>query len=314
MSKVWLIGAGGMARDYMKVLEALDADYITIGRGETSSEACKNFTTKKIVIGGLKAFLDTNPECPDYAIVATPVSELYSCSVQLLEYGVKNILVEKPAATTKKELVLLADLNQNIGANIVLAYNRRFYSSVIHAKKMIEADGGPTSCHFEFTEWSHVIEKLDKPAEIFQHWFLGNSTHVVDLAFYLIGKPEQLAAFTTGALKWHQSGSAFCGAGVTESKVPFSYHANWAAPGRWSVEVLTVQHRYIFKPMEELSIIKLGTVKEEKIQIDNHLDLEYKPGLYLETKTFLENDLSTHCTLKDQVSLVDAYYKMANYH
>lgn len=314
MSKVWLIGAGGMARDYMKVLEALDADYITIGRGKASSEACENFTTKKIVIGGLKAFLDTEPELADYAIIATPVSELYSCAVQLLEFGVKNILIEKPAATTKKELTSLASLNQKIGANVLLAYNRRFYSSVIEARKMIETDGGATSCHFEFTEWSHVIEKLDKPEEVFQHWFIGNSTHVVDLAFYLIGKPEQLSTFTTGTLKWHQSGSAFCGAGITQAKIPFSYHANWAAPGRWSVEILTAKHRYVFKPMEELTIIKLGTVKEEKFQIDNNLDLEYKPGLYLETKTFLDNDFSIHCTLEDQMSLIDTYYSMANYH
>lgn len=50
-------------------------------------------------------------------------------------------------------------------------------------KKIIAEDGGITSFNFEFTEWAHVIEKLDYPREVFENWFFVNSTHVVDLAF-----------------------------------------------------------------------------------------------------------------------------------
>ena len=33
------------------------------------------------------------------------------------------------------------------------------------------------------------------------------------------------------------------GAGVTENGALFSYHANWEAPGRWSVEIMTKKRR-----------------------------------------------------------------------
>ena len=314
MAKIWLIGAGGMSRDYMKVLEALKCDYVTIGRGKVSAKACAEFTSKEIFVGGLELFLETKPKAPEYAIVAVPVQELYTCAISLLKYGVKNILIEKPAGINREELLALNAYNKAVAhGNVLLAYNRRFYTSVIEAKKLIFEDGGITSCHFEFTEWSHVIARLEKPEDVFQHWFLGNSTHVVDLAFHLIGKPSQLATFANGELQWHKSGSIFCGAGISEENIPFSYHANWTAPGRWSLELLTSKHRYIFKPMEELRVIKLGTVKEEIMDINDHLDKEFKSGLYLETKNFLENNFTLHCSLDEQVMLIDTYYKIANY-
>ena len=40
------------------------------------------------------------------------------------------------------------------------------------------------------------IEKLNKVPGIKENWFLGNSTHVVDLAFYLGGKPKQISTIS----------------------------------------------------------------------------------------------------------------------
>ena len=50
---------------------------------------------------------------------------------------------------------------------------------------MIAEDGGVTSFHFEFTEWSHQIQHLQKAPGVMDHWVLGNSSHVLDLAFHL---------------------------------------------------------------------------------------------------------------------------------
>lgn len=313
MSKIWLVGAGPMARDYMKVLESLQVDYLTVGRGEKSALECAAHTNKQVVIGGLDKFLATQPTIPTHAIVAVPVQELYACAMGLIEYGVKEILIEKPAGLNSQEVAQLNSACENNRVNLVLAYNRRFYASVEKAKQMILEDGGATSCVFEFTEWSHVIEKLDKPEAVFQHWFLGNSTHVVDLAFYLIGKPKTLTSYVKGSVAWHKSGSIFVGSGESENGVLFSYHANWTAPGRWSVEVLTSKRRYIFKPMEELKVIALGTVKEENVELDGSLDKEFKPGLYLETQRFLTGDCAQHCSIGEQNQLMIDYYRMAGY-
>jgi hypothetical protein len=89
------------------------------------------------------------------------------------------------------------------------------------AKEMIEQDGGVLSFNFEFTEWPHTIEVLDIKEEVKQHWFLANSTHVVDTAFFLGGRPRQLTSFQANSLDWHKSGAIFTGAGISENDALF---------------------------------------------------------------------------------------------
>ncbi len=314
MSNTWLIGAGNMSQAYIKVLDELQNDYIVIGRGEESAIKCREFTTKPVVSGGLDTFLKDQPSLPSHAIVSVSSDELSHTTTALLNYGVKNILVEKPAGFTIESIKALNTLAIEKSANVLLAYNRRFYASVYKAKEMIEADGGILSGNFEFTEWSHVIENLDKTEAAFHSWLVGNSTHVIDLAFHLMGKPKEICSFTSGSLSWHPSSSMFAGAGVTEKGALFNYHANWESAGRWSVEVLTKNHKFIFRPMEKLSIIKKGTVKEEEVtDIDYSFDDAFKPGIYKEVETFIHGDYSMHCSIADQAEMIEVYYKIANY-
>ena len=130
-------------------------------------------------------------------------------------------------------------MSENANAKVFIAYNRRFYRAVSEAKRLIEGDGGVTSFNFEFTEWSHEIERLSKAPGVKEKWFLGNSTHVVDLAFFLGGKPSEISCYTQGGTDWHPTASLFSGAGVSEHGALFSYNANWESAGRWGVEVLT---------------------------------------------------------------------------
>ncbi len=313
MKKVWIVGSGLMAKEYVRILDDLCLDYIVIGRGEQAVEEVKKLTNKSVIAGGLQSFLESKPTVPDYAIVTTPVENLFECTKDLIEYNVKNILVEKPAVLDKNELSKLIDLNKIYQAKVSLAYNRRFYSSVMRLIDLAKKDGGIKSCHFEFTEWSHVIMNLDKNKDVMQKWFIGNSTHVVDTVFHMIGKPKELSSFTTGELDWHKSGSIFCGSGVSEKNVLFSYNSNWESAGRWAIEVLTNENRYILKPMEELKIIKRGTVKEVDVTLDDILDKKFKPGLFLQTKQFLEDKLEIHCSIDEFSDYIDTYYKIANY-
>jgi len=314
MKKVWLVGAGVMAQDYIRVLNDLDCDFLVIGRGESNLTLCQNKFGCETIKGGLEDFLAINPNKCSYAIVAVGVDRLYETTKNLLNYGIKNILVEKPGALHKEEFKELNDLAQKIDSNLFIAYNRRFYASVLKAEKIIENDGGVTSFNFEFTEWAHEIETLEKPQIVKEKWFLANSTHVVDLAFYLGGKPKELFTYTSGSLNWHPSASIFNGSGISEKNALFSYQANWESAGRWSVEILTKEHRLIFRPMEKLQIQKRGSIAQEFDEnIDYTLDEKYKPGLYLQTKNFLENNLNKMCGMQEQFEMINTYENIANY-
>lgn len=312
MANIWIIGAGGIAREYAKVLKALGKEAICIGRGEKTAKEFENVTGLMAVVGGLDGYLATQPALPEAAIVATNLGSLASNTISLIKYGVKRIFCEKPGFLFPKELDEVAEISKSKGAEVYYAYNRRFFASTLAAEKIIEEDGGLRSFNFEFTEWGHVIAQYDKPKDELNNWFFANSTHVVDLAFFLGGKPVKLACYAKDENTWHKPIN-FAGAGLTDKGALFNYQANWEAPGRWAVELLTSKHRIYLKPMEQLQLQDKGSVKIYPVEIDDHLDKDYKPGLFLQTKAFLEGDCARLCSLDEQVTHVsDIYHQMLN--
>ena len=307
MANVWLIGAGGIGIEYARVLKALNKEFITIGRGHLKAQSFREATGKDVVEGGLDIFLQTKPKIADYAIVAVNVQYLASTTIALMNYGVKNIFCEKPGFNDSSELDEIVKVANKTEAKVYYAYNRRFFASVLEAEKVIKEDGGMTSMNFEFTEWGHVIENTEHPAEVKRNWMMANSSHVIDLAFFMAGKPAQMSSYTAGELNWHKP-SCFVGAGVTNKGVLFNYQANWNAPGRWALEIQTPMHRIYLKPMEQLQLQDKGSVKVSHVEIDDHLDKDFKPGFYLETKAFIEGDNTRLCTLEQQVNHVDSIY------
>lgn len=299
MANIWIIGAGGIAIEYTKVLKALNKDFITIGRGHNSAMAYKEATGTEAIEGGLDAYIKTKPEIAEYAIIAVNVEFLASTTISLINYGVKNIFCEKPGFNDPSEFEEVVKVAKETGAKVYFAYNRRFFASVLRAEEIIKEDGGMTSMNFEFTEWGHVIENTEHPAEVKRNWMTANSSHVIDLAFFMGGEPVQMVSYTAGELSWHKP-SCFVGAGVTTKGVLFNYQANWNAPGRWAVEIQTPLHRIYLKPMEQLQLQDKGSVKIYPVEIDDRLDKEFKPGFYLETKAFLEGDTSRLCSLEQQ--------------
>lgn len=307
MSRIWLIGAGSIAQEYAKVLNALDKDYIVIGRGKKNSDLFYEETGKKVIAGGLDKYLETKPDVADNAIVAVNVQFLAATTIALMKYGVKRIFCEKPGFNDPSELEEVVSVANTTKSQVFYAYNRRFFASVLKAEEIIKEEGGISSMNFEFTEWGHVIEKSDNPEDVKRHWLTANSSHVIDLAFFLGGEPEEMTCYTAGTLSWHKP-SRFVGAGVTIKGVLFNYQANWDAPGRWAVEIQTPLHRIYLKPMEQLQLQDKGSVKIYPVEIDDHLDKVFKPGFYRETKAFLEGDDVRLCPLKEQTKHVCNVY------
>lgn len=309
---LWLIGAGLMAQDYAKVLYSLGPEYAVIGRTAASAEKFRAATGLSVRQGGMGEALRAM-EAPRQAIVAVGVEQLAGTVLELIEAGTSRILVEKPGGLNVAQIIMLGQAATSRGAQLLIAYNRRFYAATALARTMIAEDGGATSCSFEFTEWSHMISSLTKGPGVKEAWFLANSTHVVDLAFHLCGFPTDWRGWHGGSLTWHPSAARFCGAGITVKGVFFSYQADWEAPGRWGVEVLTRKRRLVFRPMEQLQVIALGSVRVENVELDDRLDKEFKPGLFLQTKAFLDGDDSLFCTIEDQVRHSEIYDRMAGY-
>jgi predicted dehydrogenase len=313
IGEIWLIGSGAMAFEYVKVLQALGANIKVIGRSKESSNSFTRNSGVAVIEGGLINFLNKKPKLPEYAIVCVGVEGLAELAKKLIESGIKNILIEKPGALTEAQIRDLSDVARLKSAKVFIGYNRRFYSATQKALQIINNDGGLKSIHFEFTEWGGEIRNLKKGNGVKEFWFLANSTHVVDLAFYIAGLPVEMKAFTYGSLDWHTSSAIFAGAGVTNKNVIFSYQANWEAPGRWGLELLTANNRLIFRPMETLQVMKTGSLRIEDVELEDDLDKKFKPGLYVMVRKFLAGKNEDLCTLEHQQKAWKTYCTIAGY-
>lgn len=309
---LWLIGSGVMAQDYARVLLGIGAKFEVIGRGSISAAAFTEATGCIVKTGGLTNALKKN-EAPDQAIIAVGIEQLSASTAELIRAGVKRILVEKPGGVALAEIQQMARIAIDHDSLVFIAYNRRFYSCVQQVRDYILEDGGVLSAQFEFTEWSHRIAPLEKGKGVKEHWVLGNSTHVIDLVFHLIGRPVDWKCWHKGSIEWHPSAARFAGAGITELGVMFSYSADWEAPGRWGIELMTPKRRLILRPMEQLRITQLGCIEVEEVKPPDTLDQDYKPGLYRQTKAFLRGDDPLLCKLSEQVENVRSYSEMAGY-
>ena len=312
-SEILLVGAGVMAQDYFNVLRDLKIEARVFCRSKESSELFNNVLGYKPEFGDLQEFVLNNKF--EKAIIAVDLLNLFDVADILISSGVKDILIEKPAGSEIKEIYALADLGDSLGASIYVAYNRRFFSSVIKAKEIIRQDGGVLSFSFEFTEWSEKIAALKLHEKINNNWALCNSSHVIDLAFYLCGYPKELESKTSGKdlLSWHPSASIFYGVGETLNNIIFNYKANWAGPGRWGIEIITKRRKLLLQPLEELKVNEKNSLEIIDVSLDDHLDKQYKPGLYLQTNSFVNNKTEDLCKINEQKELMEFFKLISGY-
>jgi predicted dehydrogenase len=302
MKDIVLIGTGPMAIDYANVIKSLKLDFKIIGRGEESANLFHSKIGIQPITGGIELYLsESKVTNQTYAIIATGTENLMPTLKKLLESGVGKILIEKPAALSISELLENESFLNAYADKVFVAYNRRFYSSVIEAKRLLEKDGGLKSMHFEFTEWAHKIEPLQKAPGVKENWFFANSTHVVDLAFYLAGKPIDWKAYSkAGKIEWHNK-TNFCGAGITDKGVVFSYLSNWESAGRWALELLTSKRRIYLKPIENIYLQDKGTIELVIHEFDSSTDIQFKPGLFKQVEAFVSDNFDSLLDIKEHI-------------
>ena len=278
-----------MAKAYATVLKDIGTGFQTIGRGAESAAAFEAETGASCRPGGIIAALEAVGSAPHAAIIAIDIPELCATARALMDAGCRRILLEKPGGLDGGEIESLANAAKAAGADIRLAYNRRFYGSILAAREGLMEDGGATSMVFDFTENADAIAALGYPHAVLDNWLLANSTHVIDTAFHLAGEPVEWTARVGGKLDWHPRAARFAGHGVTARNVQFAYSADWDAPGRWSIEIASRKRRFVLRQMEQLQVQTRGNFALEPSAVDA-LDSAFKPGLHRQTRAFLTGE------------------------
>lgn len=302
--KILLIGSGNMAREYVKALSYMGQDYDVICRSHSSAKKFKKDTGKSPVVMSLSE-LSTVYDINSPIINAISIDALADVTNNLLKQGFKSILVEKPGALRANEIT-----DSMLRSKVKIAYNRRFYSSVMFLKSIKDKI---KSCHFEVTEWSHIIENTHHNKQVKKFWMSANSSHVIDLAFFLIGFPETISINVDGKneVNWHEN-SSFCGSGRTLDNKIFTYYGYWNSAGRWRAEFFTDEGKYYLEPLEKLFFQKKGTLELEPVKLSCKLDEICKPGLIEMLSSFLNGGTNLP-NYKEQKKLLTIVERMAGY-
>jgi predicted dehydrogenase len=312
--QVVLFGIGTIGREYCRILQDLGVDFTAVGNSATGVENFISETGIQALPGGVKGWKKNGDSDIKSAIVAVNLEELAQTAIDLMENGFENILLEKPGGMNSEEIRRVKEKAHDTRAKVWIAYNRRFFASVLKAQEIILQDGGVKSFNFEFTEWPHKVLSSGANEVAKKNWFLVNSTHVVDMAFLLGGFPEKLESFTVGGCDWHPDAAIFAGSGVSELGALFSYQANWLAPGRWSVEILTLKNRLVFRPLEKLQVQKPKSVAIEFVKIDDQLDVDFKPGFFKQTELFLQGaNHDNFVSIEQHYDHVTRYFQKIGY-
>jgi len=282
-----IIGAGTMATHYANTLSKMRIEDVTIiSRDKYKiNRLCARFNFKPLS-GGYEKNM-SSLEKKDLIIIATPIHLLIPATEMASINGQQNILIEKPASLYSRKLISLSKKIKS--KKIRIAYNRLLYPNLYLLKKLIEKDGGITSCTFTFTEWISTINFKKDKSDAYTFWGIANTLHIISMVTELIGFPKKFSSFQHGRLDWHPSGSIFVGSGISKQGIPFSYHGDWTSSGRWGIEIMTAKNTYRLIPLEELFVCKKGSMKWEKIHFKRSYP-DTKPGVAEEIALMLSNN------------------------
>jgi hypothetical protein len=296
---IWLVGGGKISKEYLKVLPNFNYKIVVITRRRKKISVLKKYKNQiSIEYGGLSNYLKTSPTKPDKAIIAVNTRYLHKISKVLIDYGIKSIMVEKPAALKLYELKKIKKMISKKKINYVIAYNRRFYGSINYIQKLI-LNNKVRGVYFDLTEWVHKIKLSDYSKLELRKWFLCNTSHIIDLVFYLVGQSKKVYFINRDAIKWHKP-VFFNGNGITKKNIPFVYRGDWLSHGRWEIKIFFKGFVAKLKPIESLNIeyISKKNIKIEKFKNES----KYKPGFYNMCNSFIKNNLQEFCTIDQQIN------------
>jgi len=163
--RVALFGVGTIGREYCKVLQHLGVYFSVVGRSKAGVEKFISETGIMAIPDGVEGWRGHGEIGVESAIVSVNLEELAQTAIDLMDCGIRNILLEKPGGINAEEIGRVKDKAKSTGTKVWIGYNRRFYASALKAQEIIRNDGGVKSFNFEFTEWPHkddeaVLENL----------------------------------------------------------------------------------------------------------------------------------------------------------
>lgn len=282
--RLGIIGAGNMAREHLKVIQAMDSAEVVGISSRTISEAQLLAQKSHIPHVYNDAHTLAAQGRLDGLLILVKDDQMYKVVSEMVPYKIP-LFIEKPPGLTPQDTLKLSHLARQYAVINMVGYNRRYYSIFHKGIAKIREHGPLLGISIEGHERMWRIHQAGtfNPV-IIASWLYANSTHTIDLLRFFGGEVKELQVF--GYKLREPLGDQFSAVMKMDSGALAQYQAFWYSPGGWRVVLYGDGVTVEFKPLEKGQWTDTD-LKAHEILADEQ-DIQFKPGLYFQMRAFIQ--------------------------
>ncbi len=304
MKSISIIGAGNMAREYLKVLQDLNHCKVLGIFSRSRNKALE--ISREFNIGYVASSVSDLYEKTKSDMVIICVNEESTLEVakEVFNFAWAS-LFEKPFGINPTQTELISSYaNDAKNLNIYIALNRRYYETTTCIQAQLDKISDRRVININDQEDTVSAKSSGRSDLEIKYWHYLNAIHIIDFALIfgrgdvtdVIQSSTDLAdkEFVKNAIIHFSSGDKAI------------YQCLWNRPSPWFVTVSVSTRRFIMQPLESC----YETTQEDrspKKLIESTYDKEYKPGLYNMINLFLDYEKN-----KSQLVTIKKYNQLSS--
>lgn len=324
--KISFVGCGKIAHFHLQVLRHLGIEVISVC-GRQDSENVKSFAKEyaipRVYLSWKELLLN---EKPDAFWVMTHWQQTHNLLVPFIETGIPCFF-EKPAALMPQKIEKAIHVRDKHKTKVLVGYNRRFYDFIPEVKDFIAG-------HEILTAQVNIPELIKKyiqanELETIKNLWIYNSSHVLDLLYFLAGNLEIKMLFKKNDVGLNLPTSFNGILYSTKHNFPIHLSANWGTVGNFEIIFYCKGYTLKLSPLEKMSIYSGMQVSEPTAQCpirvfspilekEAYVDTQFKPGFLKQAQNFIatcirgESENVQAATLEDALKTTILCQKIQN--
>jgi predicted dehydrogenase len=314
--RVGVIGAGSIVPFHIDALKAAGFEVDSIA-SRAGSQKAADLNERYQPLARVNEARDVIDRNPDALLIASDVSSLPEFLYLALK-GDSKILIEKPVSVSSDDIRRLVGIRDE---DVLVGYNRRFYSSVEAATAFVSSNA-PVAFQATIAEASSNASLTKEQKE---KLLLANSAHVLDLVQAIFGRISNVANIVgqetaQGIVSRFVnvvSSQGHCGNIALYFGAPANYGIDIFAQGRFA-QLRPIENFVEFDSIsvhEPSAQVPIRTYKPAAAQPEFRIsqsDIDYKPGflkqataLYQMTNGMPVSQLPAGAALADALSVIE---------
>jgi predicted dehydrogenase len=273
--RVAIVGAGGMGREHARAFAALPG--VTVAGIASRTRAKADALAREAGIAHVADSVAELYERTQANLVVVAVPELAANAVAKAAFRHPwAVLLEKPAGYDLADARDIAAAAAGRPQPVMVALNRRFYSSTAAARADLDSRAGETRfVHVQDQQSFAEARRYKHPPQVVERFMYANSVHIIDL----------LRVFGRGEVQEVNVVSPWRGEAteVVLAHVRFAsgdhglYEGLWRGPGPWACAVSTPSRRWTMQPLERAAYQNAGERTRHDVDLAEE-DRAYKAG------------------------------------